>query len=405
MATATQLRLRAALERMGSRAAASGTTSEASGAWAAHAARSSHDELCGELTDAGWEQVAPHVHVRTQDADPPAELAASPCLLPEGAERHECIFYDTETTGFGGAGVVVFLVGLGWWERGRLRVQQVFLSDYPGERDFLRYIREAASRYGVFVSYNGKSFDSHVLESRFVLSGMTMAVGYQLDLLHVARRLWRGITADCRLPTIERHVLGMRRQGDVPGQMVPDLYFDCLRSGSLGRMPEVFEHNRLDVASLVLLLEAMQRLMAGRDLGVATDGAALGDMLLQRGRSNAVEVLSSAYQSGDVEAGRLLSLHHKRACDIDAALLLWQDMFDRHKSLFAAVELSKHYEHRRRDYHTALSYLLPYRVLERALGDGSELGKRIARLRRKLDAAAGAAAGGGARSQLSTQSK
>ena len=382
MATATQLRLRAALELMGSRAAGSG---------AGPAVGSSRGDLGAELTATGWQQVAPHVHVRTQDADPPKELAAAACLLPEGARRDDCLFYDTETTGFGGAGVVVFLVGLGWWERGRLRVQQVFLSDYPGERDFLHYIRDAAARFGVFVSYNGKAFDSHVLESRFVLSGKTMAVGYQLDLLHVARRLWRGITADCRLPTIERHVLGVHRSGDVPGRLVPDLYFDCLRSSSLGRMPEVFLHNRLDVASLVLLLEAMQRLMTGRDLGVATDGAALGDMLLQRGHANAVDVLLGAYQDGDVEAGRLLSLHHKRACDFDAALRLWQDMFDRHKSLFAAVELSKHYEHRRRDYHTALNYLLPYRVLERALGDGSELGKRIARLRRKIGAGALAA--------------
>ena len=379
MPTATQLRLRAALRLMGSRAGATGTRTGIPSAGA-----SNGDTLPAQLAASGWEQVAPHVHVRTEDAEPPTELAATTSLLPDGAPREACMYYDTETTGFGGAGVVVFLVGLGWWERGRLRLQQVFLSDYPGEREFLSYIKDLASRYSVFVSYNGRAFDSHVLESRFVLSGMTMAVGYQLDLLHVARRLWRGITGDCRLATIERHVLGVFRSGDVPGRMVPDLYFDCLRSGTIGRMPEVFHHNRLDVASLALLLEALQRLMAGRDLGVPTDGAALGGLLLQRGDSNAVEVLSDAYEGGDVEAGRLLSLHYKRACDLDAALLLWQDMLDRHRSLFAAVELSKHYEHGRRDYQAALNFLLPYRVLERALGDGSELGKRIARLHFKL---------------------
>ena len=344
-----------------------------------------------QLREAGWKEVAPLVYVLDVDRVETAGAASfgsvgrpPPSLLPVGARREDCVYYDTETTGFSGAGVVVFLVGLAWWEGEALRLRQVFLADYPGEPEFLRYLKQQVSRFRVFVSYNGKAFDSHLLKSRFVLSGMTLAFGYQLDLLHVSRRLWRSITADCRLTTIERHVLGWQRSGDVPGWMVPDVYFECLRSGNLGTMPAVFSHNKLDVVTLAHLLDALDALIAGRDLGVATDAAALGNLLLQRGEPNAVAVLSRAYDEGDIEAGRLLSLHYKRCHETDQALLLWQDMFDRHRSLFAAVELSKHHEHRQRDYAAALAYLLPYRVIERALGDSSELGKRIHRLRGKI---------------------
>jgi uncharacterized protein YprB with RNaseH-like and TPR domain len=354
------------------------------------ASEATNASLAVELTESGWREEAPLVYVRdvegVDQSDPSFAPRRGPrqTLLPDGARREDCVFYDTETTGFGGAGAVVFLVGLGWWEGVDFRFRQVFLADYPGEREFLRYIKEQVSRFRVFVSYNGKSFDSHILRSRLVLSGMTMAFGFQLDLLHVARRLWRGITVDCRLTTIERHVLGLERSGDIPGWMVPEVYFDCLRSGRLGAMAGVFGHNKLDVVTLAHLLDALDALIAGRDLGVPTDAAALGNLLLQRGEANAVDVLSRAYAAGQVEAGRMLSLHYKRCSETEHALRLWQDMFDAHGSLFAAVELSKHHEHRQRDFATALNYLLPYRVLEQALGDASELGKRISRLRAKI---------------------
>jgi uncharacterized protein YprB with RNaseH-like and TPR domain len=345
--------------------------------------------LAGQLEHGGWRAVAPYVYCRDSDVPSPAGFAAD-CLydhlLPEACELQQCLFWDTETTGLAGAGTVIFLVGLGWLEGSRLRFHQVFLTDFPGERAFLEYIRAIISRYEVFVSYNGKAFDSAILKTRLVLSGMTMAFGHQLDLLYLARRFWRRITGNCRLATIERQVLGLERAGDVPGWMVPEIYFDSLRRGVLGELPVVFRHNEADVITLAHLLAVVGDVLGrgpDEERAVPVDLAAVGAFLLQRGDARGPALLRRAYAGGDAEAGRLLSLYLKRAGDWADAVTLWEDMRQVHGSCFAAVELSKFYEHRARDLEAALACITPF------LGDlmTADRGRREARIRAKLQRA------------------
>ena len=346
--------------------------------------------LAGQLERAGWRAVAPFVYCRDSDVPSPTGLAAGLLpgqLLPDACGLRQCLFWDTETTGLAGAGTVIFLVGLGWLEGSRLRFHQVFLTDFPGERAFLEYLRAIISRYEVFVSYNGKAFDSTILKTRLVLSGMTMAFGYQLDLLYLARRFWRRVTDNCRLATIERQVLGLERTGDVPGWMVPEIYFDSLRRGVLGELPVVFRHNREDVVTLARLLEVVAQILRcgpEEDPSVPVDLTAVGAFLQQRGVAAGSALLRRAYDGGDAEAGRLLSLHLKRGGAWSDAVALWNDMRLVHGSCFAAVELSKFYEHRARDPAAALDCIAPFR------GDPTDpdLEHREARLRAKLERAA-----------------
>ena len=356
------------------------------------AGRSVRSRLPAELLDAGWREVRPWVYCRDHAVPRPAGLEAAgvhPHLLADRAPvaLEECLFWDTETTGLGGAGTVIFLVGLGWAEGDRFRLHQVFLADLPGERALLEYLRGIFARYRVFVSYNGRAFDAAVLRTRLVLSGVTMALGYQLDLLYLARRFWKRITGDCRLTTIEREVLGVERSGDVPGWMVPEIYFDSLRRGRLGQLPAVFRHNREDVASLARLLGVIERILRpGPDAAGRVDRAAVGVFLLQRGDERGGGLLRQAYDAGDAEAGRWLSLYLKRRGDWAGAVRLWEDLRATHGSLFAAVELSKFYEHRARNLEAALGCIRPFLVLERrVLGTGTgELARREARIRVKL---------------------
>ena len=343
--------------------------------------------LAGQLERAGWRAVAPFVYCRDSDVPSPSGLAAGGLqghLLPDACGLRQCLFWDTETTGLAGAGTVIFLVGLGWLEGSRLRFHQVFLTDFPGERAFLEYVRAIISRYEVFVSYNGKAFDSTILKTRLVLSGMTMAFGYQLDLLYLARRFWRRVTDNCRLATIERQVLGLERTGDVPGWMVPEIYFDSLRRGVLGELPAVFRHNREDVVTLARLLEVVDRILRcgpEEERPVPVDLTGVGAFLLQCGDGAGSALLRRAYGDGDAEAGRVLSLHLKRSGAWTDAVTLWKDMRLVHGSCFAAVELSKFYEHRARDPAAALECIAPFR------GDpaGPDLEHREARLRAKLE--------------------
>lgn len=306
----------------------------------------------------------------------------------EVEDADELLFFDTETTGLsGGAGTLVFLVGAAWSEGPDLVVEQFFLSDFPGEAEFLEAVRERFAGRGVYVSFNGRTFDSPLLRSRFTQARIPFEIGRQIDLLHPARRLWRGLTGDCSLKTLEEQVLGVRRGVDIPGAEIPEAYFSFLRTGRLGMLPVVFDHNLADVTSLVRMWDALGGLLGG-DLGAApADGGALGRELLRRGNPRGIDVLAEAFRRGDAAAGLHLGLHHKRGGAWGEAVAVWERLVAETRSLAAAVELAKYHEHRRRDpfaalarVEEALSWSLPLGA--RARG---ELARRRRRLQRKCE--------------------
>ena len=51
-----------------------------------------------------------------------------------------------------------------------------------------------------------------------------------LDLLFGAQRLWKLRLESCRLVELENRILGVERQGDLPGEMIPYYYFEYLRN-------------------------------------------------------------------------------------------------------------------------------------------------------------------------------
>lgn len=165
------------------------------------------------------------------------------------------LFIDTETTSLNsGAGVWVFMVGLGRFEGDDFLVRQYFLSDPGAERALLTTVHAEISSAAAVVSFHGKSFDAPRLDDRFRLVGLdpVLVDRPHFDLLHPLRRLFGHGLPDCKLRTVEEHLLGFRRIGDLPGALCPEAYFAYLR-GRPHRLPDVFEHNRLDVLSLSAL--------------------------------------------------------------------------------------------------------------------------------------------------------
>jgi len=168
----------------------------------------------------------------------------------------ECLFLDTETTGLGGAGTLVFLCGtLRLESPGTFLLRQHFLESPGSERAFLERLRPEIEAAGLLVTFSGKSFDRHRLADRFSIHGFESTVrrARHLDLLHAARRVWKGFLPDTRLRTLEAQILGLKREADLPGALCPELYFSWLRGHWVDLEP-VFFHNRLDVFSLVALL-------------------------------------------------------------------------------------------------------------------------------------------------------
>jgi uncharacterized protein len=201
----------------------------------------------------------PHLH-GCQPLGEARELAAEAVevlmradLAPPAGPR--LLFLDTETTGLaGGTGTYVFLVGAGFFDGDGFEVRQYFMRDLDEEPALLAGLDALFRQFDGFVTYNGAGFDLPLLETRFVLARRRFPVAaLHLDLLAPARRLWGRWLEDCRLATLEQRVLRFTREGDVPGALIPSLYFDYLRRKTPGALPRVFDHNRHDVLSLAAL--------------------------------------------------------------------------------------------------------------------------------------------------------
>ncbi len=198
------------------------------------------------------------------------------------------VFFDTETTGLaGGTGTLAFLVGLGWFDEGVLTIEQLLLPRPGQEGPMLRAVAERIEAASCLVSYNGKSFDWPLLRTRFVLNRVPAPPPRpHLDLLHCARRVFKRRLGQVRLVHVEEHVLGHRRQTDIDGAEIPEVYFDYLRGAEGSTLVPVIEHNAEDLVALAALLGTLgERIAAIRDeddprdlLGFAQLSARAGDV-------------------------------------------------------------------------------------------------------------------------------
>jgi uncharacterized protein YprB with RNaseH-like and TPR domain len=171
------------------------------------------------------------------------------------AEGRRLLYLDTETTGLaGGTGTYAFLVGVGFFDGEDFEVRQFFMRDLDEEPALLSALETLFREFAGFVTYNGAGFDLPLLETRFVLGRRRFpAEVFHVDLLGAARRLWSARLADCRLGTVEQHALRFMRDNDLPGALIPTVYFEYLRRKQPHALPRVFEHNRHDILSLAAL--------------------------------------------------------------------------------------------------------------------------------------------------------
>lgn len=335
----------------------------------------------------GWKREGEYLYRRRQYFEGWGTDVWPDLFSPEADSADQLVFYDTETTGLsGGAGTVIFLFGAAWCEGRDLALEQLFLSDFPGEPEFLLAVRDLLLPYKAFVSYNGKTFDSHLLKTRFLMNRIPWEPGPQVDLLHHSRRLWKSIMGDCSLRSIETRVLGFTRELDVAGEDIPLIWLEFLRTGKPGTLPVVFDHNVMDTASLARLYNLIGRLLGGDLSSAQVDERALGHWMLSRKPAIGATILADAFGRGNPEAGAALSLHHKRRLEWDKAVAVWESMLAASRSVFAAIELAKYYEHRARQLERALemvqlilSWGLPLDARQR-----EGIKKRKERLQRKI---------------------
>jgi hypothetical protein len=184
-----------------------------------------------------------------------------------GFSPDNALYLDIEATGLShGAGTFAFLIGCAYYEGTgadrRLILEQLFMTNPENEMPVLGYFLKLLYRFEYLVSFNGKSYDLSVLQNRLILTRLlSQQEGHiklrpHLDLLHSCRLPYGGVFANTKLQTLEREVLRIpaeTRENDVPGSLVPSLYFHYLRTGYASVLDVVLTHNRTDVLSMVAL--------------------------------------------------------------------------------------------------------------------------------------------------------
>jgi uncharacterized protein YprB with RNaseH-like and TPR domain len=317
------------------------------------------------------------------------------------------LFIDTETTGLaGGTGTVPFLIGIGYFIEGGFQIDQYFMRDYHEETAVLNAVKDQFENCQVLVSYNGKCYDLNLLASRFTLSRMKNPAADipHLDLLFPVRRLWRRRIGDCSLTNVERMILGFERENDIPGFLIPSIYFEYLRTRNGRSLATVFQHNRWDIIALAALagLTGQIHQTPLEKLSHPADLYSLGRTFesMSRAESAIVCLKEAIRRSGDSEENEemvsTLGMLYKRLEYWDEALKIWQSMVDHSVGGISPYEeIAKYLEHRRRDYPQAIEIV--NRALKRIqLAEGlhpeyrhavdrQDLEYRLARLIRKLN--------------------
>ena len=287
---------------------------------------------------------------------------------PSTPDLESLIFLDTETTGLsGGTGTMPFMIGAGRFIENQFVVEQFFVRNPAEESAQLAALSEFVEGVEGIVTYNGKSFDMPIINTRYIMQRLSnpFTAAAHFDLLHFTRRIWKSRLGQCNLGNIETQVLGFQReQADIPGYLVPDFYREFLFTGDATHMPGIFYHNEIDVLSLSALFSWLAAILEDPSDDRFTEP---GDLLsvgrvleiLER-EPLADQIYSSARLQQLEETDRQKSLLlrarlQKRNGNFQEASTLWQEAAAL-GAIEALIELAKYYEHHLRHYEDALRF-------------------------------------------------
>jgi hypothetical protein len=317
----------------------------------------------------------------------------------------QLVFLDTETSGLsGGTGTFAFLVGVSRQTNDGLEFTQFLLTDPSEEQAMLTALSEYMTGATAVVTYNGKSFDIPLLNNRYILHGLTSPFIdlAHIDLLSLSRKIWRRKLASRRLSNVETEILRVERTIDeVPGYLVPQVYFDYLKSGDARPLAGVLYHNEMDVLSLSTLLQHFMHAFSQSALETEDkpdDIYPIVNMMLDLGKNeNAISLFNKVFQpdlcslQDDWDTIEKMALFFKRQSAWEPAVRIWEAAAELGLE-FGWFELSKYYEHRARNYPEALHFaeLIQNHVTESNLPAFTknvrleELQKRISRIQQKI---------------------
>ncbi len=303
--------------------------------------------------------------------------------------REDICFLDTETTGLShGAGTVAFLVGVGYFTDDCFLVRQYLMRDYDEEAALLTHVAEDMEQCSALCTFNGATFDLPLLEGRFTMQRMREQYVSRphVDLLPASRRVWKLRLKKCNLTSLEAAVLGLAREDDLPGALVPERYFKYLQTRDEALLEDVLEHNCQDILSLAHILDRLLRLHEAPLLaGPPEDVFSLGRVYEKRGKTESARMCYRAADQGSVSIlarGRMAE-SFRREGDFTAAAQVYARMIrEKQGGAGPLIALAKICEHRTRDIPAAIEYTRRAILLsaEQPGADMAALQKRYERL-------------------------
>lgn len=324
--------------------------------------------------------------------------ACDPYFTGEHWDMTRLLFLDTETTGLsGGAGTIAFEIGVGYIQERQMIIRQYVMRDYCEEAAMLQDIASLLARFDTLVTFNGKTFDLPLLESRMIMHRIRTPITSlpHFDLLHACRRVYKLRLRRCNLASLEEALLGERREDDLPGSQVPQRYFDYLKTREFALLEDVLRHNKQDVQSLASLTGHLcAAFRHPEEIAHAEDLFSVGRTLERGGRMQQARkcyrILGRSSMSS--HAHMRLAASYKRERDWNEALRSWQTMISCGEGgTWPYIEMAKYYEHVAKDVPRALSYAkaaLSYELNASLISGMDEqriaaLHKRIERLKNK----------------------
>lgn len=288
-----------------------------------------------------------------------------PTFSGYGWDVRRLLFLDTETTGLsGGVGTLAFLIGVGFIEGDELVIRQLLMRDYPEEPIVLSHVAQLMTRFDAYVTFNGKSFDLPLVESRMTMHRMRSSYRElpHLDLLHPARRIWKLRLGRCSLASLEAAVLGQGREDDLPGAEVPQRYFDYLKTRDFELLEDVLHHNMLDIRSLAVLLSRLcQAMDVPEQQKFVQDVFSAGRALERFGYVEEARRCYRVASTSELSAQARVSLakSYRRERDYQRVQQECLELIRRGEGgIFPYVEMAKICEHRTREPDRAMRYTL-----------------------------------------------
>lgn len=288
------------------------------------------------------------------------QVVAQDALALMGGMGQKLLYLDTETTGLSrGAGTVAFMVGIGRLENDGLHVRQYYLTDYDQEEYMLRQLVEDIAACDTIVTYNGKSYDLPLLQNRLIMNRINPSVLSvpHVDLLHVARRVYKRRLQKCTLGDVEERILGIHRKEDLPGAEVPERWFRFMKTGDRSLLDDILTHNEQDIATLAhLLYDLGKAYTQPEQLGYDLDIFSVGMAMEKMGEPERAKCCYRMVESSE-SFFALARIYRRDGSTREAIRALEQSAALGGSGAVAAMEaLAKLQEHRERDYAAALHW-------------------------------------------------